>query len=70
MTIWVPLVLLVMPMSIGIGSVMFVIAAMSTISLTGLYIGRPYPIDPSRMDHPAPTVAPAVVSAGPTDVAV
>jgi hypothetical protein len=44
MTIWVPLVLLVMPMSIGIGTVMFVIAAMSTVSFAGIYITRPHPL--------------------------
>jgi hypothetical protein len=44
MTIWVPLVLLVMPMSIGIGSVMFVIVVMSTVSFSGFYFSRPYPL--------------------------
>jgi hypothetical protein len=44
MTIWVPLALFVMPMSIGVGSVMFAIAVMSTISFSGFYFSRPYPL--------------------------
>jgi hypothetical protein len=40
MSIFVPLVLVVMPMNIDIGPFLFVIASLSTIAVAGLYAGR------------------------------
>jgi hypothetical protein len=43
MSIFVPLVLVVMPMNIDIGPLLFVLAVLSTIAGTGLYAGRGKP---------------------------
>jgi hypothetical protein len=41
MSIFVPLVLVVMPMSIGIGSLLFIIVVMSMFAFTAIYATRP-----------------------------
>jgi hypothetical protein len=41
MSIFVPLVLVVMPMSIGFGALLFVVAVMGTIACAALYASRP-----------------------------
>jgi hypothetical protein len=40
MNVWVPLVLAVMPMSVSIGQLLLVVAALSATSAAGLYAGR------------------------------
>jgi hypothetical protein len=41
MNIWVPLFLFVMPLSIGSGSVLFVVVAMSMMAFVCIHISRP-----------------------------